>query len=164
MMMRNNMGVELNKIFSELRSKSVQQQTNAGKTLHLLMIKHREYSEDIYYKLIELFKSSEKHEIQGALIALNKILKVIRDTPQIVHFVHRFLPFVFQQLSNSDIDIIEKSSDALGNLAQVGGTITTETIQTQVDTALAWLRQTEQTDFFGCKNCSFLLFLLYCSY
>ncbi len=83
--MIGNKGGDLTKIFQELKSRQQGVQVNGAKALHLYMMKQRENSEELFFKLIELFKSSEKHEILGGLIAINKILKTIGEI-QIVHF------------------------------------------------------------------------------
>ena len=66
-----------------------------------------------------------------------------------VQFVHRFLPLIFQQLTSSDTEIIEKASESLGHLAKVGGTLIAETIENQVATVIAWISAPESTDLFG---------------
>ncbi len=123
----SNLTSEMNQIFMELRSRQWGVQLHGAKQLQQFVIRHREYTDESIYRLMEHFKTTERNEILGCFLSINKLLKVIPEM-RTVQFVHRFLPLIFQQLTSSDNEIIEKASDSLGHLAKVGGTLIAETI------------------------------------
>lgn len=138
-MQNQNLVQELHKIFQDLKSKTGSMQDLGTKALHNFMESHRELSDEVFFLLLELAKSNEKHEIMGLFKAINRIVKAIRET-QTLPFVNRFLPLIFQQLSSSDVDIITKAVECVGTLVKLGGSHSTESIDTQVKAALSWLR------------------------
>jgi hypothetical protein len=147
-----NASNEISRIFKDLREKSQAKQKDASKKLaELYSSFSSEYNEEIYPKLIDMLKSNEKHEVMGCFNAILKLVKCIRDT-QTIHFVHRFMPIIFQLLGSTDIDIITKAAMCIGQLAKLGGSVKGELVEGEVTSAILWISIKDNPDFFGYKN------------
>jgi hypothetical protein len=94
----------------------------------------------------------------GILIALNKILHISRET-QIVHYVNQLIPVLLNQLKTNNSDLVEKGAECLGNLAQAGGSITTEVNDKSLNTAISWLLDDTNPKSTDIKKYSALLIL-----
>eukprot|EP00831_Metopus_contortus_P084827 TRINITY_DN9725_c0_g1_i2.p1 TRINITY_DN9725_c0_g1~~TRINITY_DN9725_c0_g1_i2.p1 ORF type:complete len:966 (-),score=161.96 TRINITY_DN9725_c0_g1_i2:100-2997(-) len=142
---------ELEKIFLDIKSKTPTVQNSGCKTLQTFMETHRELSDEVFFRLLELAKSTEKQDILGLFLAVNRIVKAIRET-QTLQFVHKFLPLIFQQLSSSEVEIIVKAAQCVGSLIKLGVPHNSESVETQVKAALSWLRTSENSEVFGAKG------------
>ena len=71
-MQPNNLVVEIDKIFTELKRKNYTTQIEAAKNLQSFMISHIDQSDEVFFRLQELSKSNEKHEIVGFFHAINR--------------------------------------------------------------------------------------------
>ena len=139
---------ELDKILADLKSKNPVVQSASAKSLQLLLEAHQELSDEVFFRLLEPTKSTEKHEILGVFQAINKIVKAIGET-KTLPFVQRYLPLIFQQLSSSDPEIIVKAAQCVGCLAKLGGTHNTEVIELHVNASITWLHPGEGDLFSG---------------
>ena len=80
-----------------------------------------------------LYSNQMDHKF-GALLAINKIVRIGRET-RIIHNVKMIMPAVQDQLeidSNSNNvqlkEMVERAADCLGILAEAGGKITAEAV------------------------------------
>ena len=141
---------ELDKILTDLKSKNPAIQSASAKSLEALLEAHQELCDEVFFRLLEPTKSSEKHEILGVFQAINRIVKAIGET-KTLPFVQRYLPLIFQQLSSNDIEIITKAAQCIGSLAKLGGTHNTEVVEYHVNASINWLHPGGE-DLFGGKN------------
>eukprot|EP01022_Parablepharisma_sp_SALTPOND_P010231 TRINITY_DN1420_c0_g2_i1.p1 TRINITY_DN1420_c0_g2~~TRINITY_DN1420_c0_g2_i1.p1 ORF type:complete len:2697 (-),score=257.94 TRINITY_DN1420_c0_g2_i1:82-8172(-) len=142
---------ELDKILLDLKSKNPAVQSASAKALQTLMENHRELSDEVFFRLLEPTRSTEKHELLGVFQAINRIVKAIGET-KTLPFVQRYLPLVFQQLSSSDLEIIIKAAQCVGSLTKLGGPHNTEVVETHVKASISWLRTGEGAEIFGGKG------------
>jgi hypothetical protein len=82
-----------------------------------------------------MLDSKQPEHIYGALLAINKVSRIGRET-RIVHRVKKMMPFVIEQLSRNDKELVEKAAECLGSLAEAGGKITAETVNFALETVL----------------------------
>ena len=92
----------------------------------------------LFKKLLELLGSQEKNDKIGGFMAINKILKVGRET-KIVHFVNQVMNHVFKQMSFNDDEVLRQWSECLGNLATAGGATVADSIEKWFNDCLDWL-------------------------
>jgi len=142
---------ELDKILFDLKSKNPTIQKNSAKALQQLMENHRELSDEVFFRLLEPTRSTEKHELLGVFQAINRVVKAIGET-KTLPFVQRYLPLVFQQLSSNDLEIITKAAKCVGSLTKLGGPHNTEVVETHVKASISWLRSGEGAELFGGKG------------
>ena len=102
--------------------------------------KHSEETDDIFEEFRLQLESPRKDEKFGIFIALNKILHISRET-QIVHYVNQLIPVLLNQLRTNNKELVEKGAECLGNLAEAGGQITAEVIDTSLNQAIYWLQE-----------------------
>lgn len=133
---------ELDKILVDLKSRNPTMQTSSAKSLQAFMEAHRELSDEVFFRLLEPVKSTEKHELLGVFQAINRISNAIGEA-KTLPFVQRYLPLVFQQLSSSDTEIIVKAAECVGALTKLGGPHNTEVVENLVKGAIGWLKSTE---------------------
>ena len=118
-----NVNAELSSIFNSLKSRNVQVQEEASNKLFQYLQKHGEETDNIFEMFAKQLQSQKKEDKLGCFTALNKILKLSRET-SIIHYVNKILPVMRQQMVTNNTDLVEKGAECLGNLAEMGGAIT----------------------------------------
>lgn len=121
-----------------MKSKNAQVQEESSVKLYEYLQKHSEETDDIFDELRMKLESQKKEEKFGILVALNRILNISRET-QIVHYVNKLIPVMLNQLLTNNMELVEKGAECLGNLAEAGGSITAEVIDTSLNRAIMWL-------------------------
>ena len=85
-----------------------------------------QYQEDCDDNLFNQFKimldSKNQDHVFGALLAINKVARIGRET-RIVHRVKKIMPYVLKQLGSNNKELVERTADCLGILAEAGGKI-----------------------------------------
>jgi len=88
-----------------------------------------QYQEDcddnLFNQFKEMLDSKNTEEKFGALMAINKIARIGRET-RIIHNVKKIMGNVFAQLQSNNKELVEKAADCLGILAEAGGKTTAE--------------------------------------
>ena len=131
----NFKNVELIRIIGDLKKKDTQIQSEAAKKLQLYLTQYQEDCDDnLFNQFKKMLNSTQMEHKFGALLAINKIVRIGRET-RIIHNVKMIMPAVQDQLeidSNSNNvqlkEMVERAADCLGILAEAGGKITAEAV------------------------------------
>jgi len=134
-----NVNAELSSIFNSLKSRNVQVQEEASNKLFQYLQKHGEETDNIFEMFAKQLQSQKKEDKLGCFTAMNKILKLSRET-SIIHYVNKILPVMRQQMVTNDTALVEKGAECLGNLAEMGGAITAQANDETLAQAIKWLR------------------------
>lgn len=96
-----------------------------------------------------MLKSNSVDHKMGAMLAINRIVKIGRET-RIVHNVKKIMKDVLAQLTSSNKDLVEMAAQCLGILAEAGGKNIAETIDAVPHEVIRYL--TEDRDPRGGKD------------
>ena len=68
-------------------------------------------------------------------MAINRVTKIGRET-RIVHRVKRIMPVVQTQLALNNKELVERTAECLGILAETGGKVTAEAVDDALRTVI----------------------------
>jgi hypothetical protein len=106
-----------------------------------------------------MLDSKNQDHIYGALLAINKVVRIGRET-RIVHRVKSIMPFVLKQLSaNKEEYLVERTAECLGILAEAGGKITAEAVNEALMTVIQFLDDDRDPNSKNIKKYSAVLVL-----
>ena len=94
MLNQNFLNNELNNIFGQMKSKTVQIQDNATKQFSIFIQKNRENFDEIIQKISNFFNL---HEVYDKIMikVINDVLKIFpENNTQIINFLHMVLPLL----------------------------------------------------------------------
>ena len=94
MLNQNFLNNELNNIFGQMKSKTVQIQDNATKQFSIFIQKNRENFDEIIQKISNFFNL---HEVNDKIMikVINDVLKIFpENNTQIINFLHMVLPLL----------------------------------------------------------------------
>lgn len=131
--------VELIRIINDLRQKDSAIQTEAAKKLHQYLSQYQEDCDDnLFNQFKEMLLSKNIEEKFGALMAINKIARIGRET-KIIHNVKNIIENVMEQLQINNKELVEKAADCLGILAEAGGKTMAETFEKVLEVVIQHL-------------------------
>lgn len=128
---------DIRKIIDEL--KDITKQTEAANNLFYFLIKHGIDPDEIIEELRKLLSSSNMVELNGGILASNKILEVGKES-KVLKFVTAIMPLIFKNLEKYDQSMIKRAVGCLGNLAQSGGSFTQDNVIYHINTCFEWIR------------------------
>ncbi|KAJ9051250.1 phosphatidylinositol kinase- protein kinase tor1 [Entomophthora muscae] len=135
----------LDRVFSELKSRSEETRLKAGEYLKQffedasdLPAANAEVGREINRRITDLLKSNEPTEKMGGIIAIDKMIENNSDigSSQSV----RFINFLRPALPCNDTQMMIMASKTLGKLALSGETLTANSIDFEIKRALEWLQ------------------------
>jgi len=149
--------VELIRIINDLRKKETMIQQEAAKKLHQYMSQYQEDCDDnLFNQFKEMLDSKNIEEKFGALMAINKIARIGRET-RIIHNVKKIMPCVQIQLQNNNKELVEKAADCLGILAEAGGKTTAEVFDSVLIEMISFLENDKDAKSNNIKKYSAVL-------
>jgi hypothetical protein len=87
-----------------------------------------------------MLRSASHHDKIGAMLAVNRIVKIGRET-RIVHNIKMIIDDVLKQLSMCNRELVEMAAECLGTLAEAGGKNISEHIDQVPSMVIAFLRE-----------------------
>nr|KAJ3410151.1 phosphatidylinositol kinase- protein kinase tor1 [Polyrhizophydium stewartii] len=134
--------------FQDLKSRNPDTRNRAAKELHdYVVVTAQEitgealakFTKDLDRRIFELLQSSNVDEKLGGIAALDKLIDIDGGEENLTK-VTRFANNLRVVLPGSEPRITVAACSALGHLASVTGTLTTEFVEFEVKRALEWLQ------------------------
>ncbi|KAK9453987.1 armadillo-type protein [Dipodascopsis uninucleata] len=142
----------VNRIFSDLRSKSPEVRAKAADDLkrHLQLVvrelpidQFARYNSDINKRIFELIHSTDSTDRLGGIIAIDRLID-FDGSEENATKITRFANYLRAVIPSNDVDAMRLAAKALGRLAIPGGTLTVEFVEFEVKRALEWLQSDRQ--------------------
>lgn len=122
------------RIITDLEKRETQ--AEAAKKLQQYLAQYQEDCDDNLFNQFKIMLDSKNQDhVFGALLAINKVARIGRET-RIVHRVKKIMPHVLKQLGTNNKELVERTADCLGILAEAGGKITAEAVDEALQTVI----------------------------
>ncbi|ODN03392.1 Serine/threonine-protein kinase mTOR, partial [Orchesella cincta] len=120
------------------------------------------FMDEFNHIIFDMISNADVNERKGAILAIEFTFRVFIEVPNVLHSYHfiesligvdvgntstrisRFANYLRNTFPSSDVEVMELAAKAVGKLALVSGTYSTEYIDVEVKRAFEWLAATER--------------------
>ncbi|KAI4184996.1 MAG: hypothetical protein LQ346_006001 [Caloplaca aetnensis] len=142
----------LNRAFQELRSKQEDVRVKAAHDVYAAVVvaarelppeQYQEFYYSLYHRLGQsITNSSDPNEKIGGILAVEQLINFEGDDA--AQKTTRIAGYLRSALRSNDNNVLIYAARALGHLAVPGGALTAELVESEIQSALEWLRSTER--------------------